>query len=493
MSVAEAFFAEFEAATHEDWLEAARSSLRGRPLENLVASSYEDIDIQALIGADALGNDRHLDSLPGQYPFRRGAPAAGYRAQPWLIAQEIDIADPGDFNAALRESLANGQTAIVLRDTLDLDTASDMRRALAGIELRRFPLFIRGDGRSPEIFCRLLQTALNKDIFRELTGCVGYDPLASLARTGVMHTDAFERMAAHVADVAERTPRLGSILVSATVYHDAGANAVQELAIALATAVEYLRGMSDRGFAPELVAGRLRFQLGIGENFFMEVAKLRAIKLLWAQVAQAFGIESEGQRIRLGARSGARNKTQRDRHVNLLRLTTEALAAAIGGVDSLTIASFDAPVGKSNDFSRRLSRNLQLILQEEVELTQLIDPAGGAWHIEMLTDELARRAWAQFQAIEAAGGMLAALQAGAIQAGIEAMAEQRRRDVASGAAVLVGANRYADPDESLPPLMRQPGTVKTDEAGDAMVRVKPLRPLRLEEAAAAPVESRKDA
>ena len=207
-------------------------------------------------------------------------------------------------------------------------------------------------------------------------------------------------------------PQLGSVTVSTAVYHDAGANAVQELAIALATAVDYLRSLGAVGLDPALVADKVHFQLSIGENFFMEVAKFRAIKPLWAQVMRACGVGEPGQKIHLHATSGTRNKMRRDRHMNLLRLTSEALAAALGGVDSMTLAPFDAPLGESDDFSRRLSRNLQLILQQEVELTQVIDPAGGAWHIERLTDELARRAWEQFQTIEAAGGMLAALKAG---------------------------------------------------------------------------------
>ena len=492
VALTETLFAEFETATHDDWLEAARESLRGRSLDSLVSSTYEGIDIQPLIGADAVGENERADSLPGQYPFRRGETAAGYRARPWLIAQEIDIAEPEEFNAALREALANGQTAIVLGEALELISADDLRRALAEIDLGRTPLFIRSDRRAREIY-HLLRTALTPEGLDQLSGCVGCDPLADLARTGLMPKDAFKRMATHVMDVAEYSPQLGSIAVSTNVYHDAGANAVQELAIALATAVEYLRMLDERGSDLDVVAGKLRFELGIGENFFMQVAKFRAAKSLWAQATRAIGIDSGGQRIRLHACSGSRNKTRRDRHVNLLRLTTEALAAAIGGVDSLTIAPFDAPLCHSDGFSRRLSRNMQLILQDEVELIQLIDPAGGAWHVELLTDELARRAWKQFQAIEAAGGMLAALQSGAIQAEIEAMAERRRRDVASGAAILVGVNRYVNPDEATPEIRPLTKPEALDAAGEPTVSATPLVPLRLEDACELPPESGKGA
>lgn len=481
-AVAESLFAEFEAAALEDWIEAARASLPGRRLESLVSPTYEGIDIQPLMSADGVGA-AHGDALPGQYPYRRGATAAGYRARPWLIAQDIDIADPGEFNKALLDALANGQTAVTLGDTLQLKDAGDLRSALAVIDLRRYPILVGSDARAPEIY-QLLRAALSADNLAQLTGCVAYDPLADLAQTGVMPADAFARLTAHVQSVAEHSPLLNSIGVSAAVYHNAGANAVQELALTLATAVAYLRSLSERGHDLDSVAEKLYVELGIGENFFMVVAKFRAVRLLWAQMLRAFDIDAAGQRIRLHARSGTRNKMRRDRQVNLLRLTTEALAAAIGGVDSLTLAPLDQALGESDAFTRRLSRNVQLILQEEAQLTQVIDPAGGAAHVERLTDELARRSWAQFQAIEAAGGMLAALESGAIQAEIAAIAEKRQGDVATDETVLVGFNAYIFPDEVLPAQKEAP-TVTSAHASDRVVQIQPLTPIDLAESAKA--------
>lgn len=474
-----ALFADFDAASTDDWVAAARVSLRGRPLESLIARSYEGIDIQPLPHADSAVASSAADSLPGQFPFLRGSTANGYRAQPWLIANQIDIADPDDFNAALKIALANGQTAIMIGEGLRLDQASDIRRALADIDLKRFPLLVWSGGRAPEIN-RLLQEALSPGDLRRLRGCVGYDPLSVAVCSGSLPTDAFETLAAHVKSVNGASPQLGSISVDATAYHEAGANAVQELAVALAIGVAYLRELGGRGLAVELISSKIRVCLGIGENFFMEVAKFRAIKLLWAQMLRAFGLSARYQRLQLHARGGLRNKTRRDRHVNLLRLTSEALAAALGGVDSVCLPAFDAPLGASDALSRRLSRNLQLILQEEAQLTQLIDPAGGAWHVETLTDQLARKAWARFQDIEAQGGMLAALQSGKIQAEIEAVAERRRRDLAAGESILVGANAYVNEAESLP-AAREPEPSVSGETGADALSIDPLTQLRLAE------------
>jgi len=292
-----------------------------------------------------------------------------------------------------------------------------------------------------------------------------------------MPDEAFERLAAHMETVRDRSPHLGSIGVNSSVYHDAGANAAQELALAIATGVAYLRELHSRGFAVETVAPKLRFFLNIGENFFVEIAKFRAIRLLWAQVLRAFGLPDAAENLTVHARSGRRNKARLDAHVNLLRLTTEALAAAFGGVDSILLAPFDQPADAPDDFSRRLSRNLQLILQDELRLVELIDPAGGAWHIEKLTDQLARAAWSRFQAFEADGGLVASLRSGTIQAEISAVAAQRRRDMAVGDAVMVGVNRYIDKNAAITAIASDANAQLEAESASA----RPLSPIRLAE------------
>lgn len=474
--MAEALFAEFQSATREQWLDATLNSLSGETFDSLSKKTYEGIEIHPLPQADDLAGIAHHLSLPGQFPYVRGTKAAGYRARPWLIASELNISDPREFNRALKEGLANGQSAILIDDGLQLNSAADLGLALADIDLARFPLLVESDADAPEIY-RLLLATLEDKTLRQLQGCVGYDPLSRLARTGSMPTEAFERLAAQVESVGAHSPRLGSIGVSSAVYHDAGANAVQELALAIATGVAYLRELHGRGFAVETVAPKLSFFLNIGENYFVEVAKFRAIRLLWAQVLRAFGLPDAAENLSVHARGGGRNKSCRDAHVNLLRLTTEALAAAIGGVDSILLAPFDQPADASADFSRRLSRNLQLILQDELRLVELIDPAGGAWHIEKLTDQLARAAWSRFQAIEADGGLIASLRSGTIQAEIRAVAAQRQREMAVGNAVLVGVNRYIDKNAALTPVASDAAAQPAAESASA----RPLSAIRLAE------------
>ncbi len=472
-------FSEFEDVSREEWIATIEKSLRGRSLDSLTKRSYEGIDLSPVATAEDLDGISACAGLPGQYPYLRGTRAAGYRERPWLIAQELDLPDPQAFNLALHDALAEGQTAVVLGPSPRIETITELQTTLSGIDLDQVPIFLADDARALTTY-ELLRAAVPEGTLMRLRGCIGYDPLRGLALTGAAPSDIFERMVRHVKEVNEWSPQLGCIAVRSDVYHDAGASAAQELAIALSTGVTYLREMTSRRLDVSRAAGKMHFFLSIGENFFMEIAKLRAIKMMWSQVARAFGGGDEAQKIHLHVRCGSRNKSRLDPHTNILRATSEAMAAAIAGVDSITVPPFDAPLGDSNAFSRRIARNLQLILQDELRLTALIDPAGGAWHIEKLTDQLAQATWKIFQNIEAGGGLLAALQEEAIQASIEALARQRRRDLSQGETVMVGVNRYLNPEETAPVLQQPPETANTAAGRNAFV-VKPLKPLHLTE------------
>ena len=469
--MAAALFTEFEASSYEEWLAAARESRPDQDFARLIKRSYEGFAVQPMAHPQDLADIAHIDALPGQFPYVRGTRADGYR---WLIAQDLCLSDLRRFNHALVHALANGQTAIYADSKLPLYRVEDLETAFADIDLTQFPLLIQA-ANSAKLY-GLLRGYLKDDALREIHGCLGDDPLKTLAQSGGIASDAFERMAAFVQLADAQSPRLETIAVGTDVYHDAGASAVQEMALAMATAVTYLREMGRRGLDVELVAGKMRFFMRVGESFFMEVAKFRAVKMMWAQIAAAFGGGEAAQKIKLHASAASRNKTRHDVYVNMLRATTEAMAGAIGGVDSLQVAPFDAVLGESSAFSRRIARNLQLILQEEVRLIDLIDPAGGAWHVETLTDQLAKSAWSLFQQIEAQGGLVAALRAGSVQAQIAEVAQQRRQDLAEGRTALIGSSRYPNLDETLPDVQDPPAAV--DDAGGRS-EAQPLRAERL--------------
>ena len=460
--MAAGLFTEFAPVSYEEWLAAVRHSLPDQDLARLIKRSYEGFDVHPLAHRRDLADIAHLDSLPGQYPYVRGTRADGYRSQAWLIAQDLGQSDPRRFNQALVHALANGQTAIYADSKLALHRMEDLEIAFADIDLTQFPLLIQAA--NPAELYGLLSDSLKDDALRRIHGCLGDDPLRNLAQSGDIAPDAFDQMAAFVELAGRQSPRLDTIAVGTDVYHEAGANAVQEAALAMATAVVYLREVKRRGLDVELVAGKIGFFMRIGENFFMEIAKFRAVKMMWAQIVDAFGGGETAQKIKLHASVTSRNKTRHDAYVNMLRVTTEAMAGALGGVDSLQVAPFDAALGESTEFSRRIARNLQLILQEEVRLIDLIDPAGGAWHIEKLTDQLAKSAWNLFQQIEAQGSLIEALRTGDIQAQIAEIAQQRRQDLDEGRTALVGCSQYPNLDETLPNVQNPPPAAMADAA-----------------------------
>jgi methylmalonyl-CoA mutase len=467
-------FPEFTASTYDEWYDITVKSLKGKPFEKLVKTNYEGFDVQPMYRAEDIADLAHIPTTPGAYPYVRGTKVDGYQSQAWEVAQAINLSDPEDFNQALKHDLDRGQTAIYIGDNLQLNTLDDVKTAFADIDLTQYPIFVKADVNAHEIY-NFLETYLG-DNMANLTGCIGYDPIHQLAKTGRMSQSIFDAMA----NLTTQST-LDSIAIRTDIYHDAGANAVQEMSIAMATGVSYMSAMQERGLDINAIASKIRFFMVIGENFFMEVAKFRAIKMMWAQIVREFGGDDEAQKMKLHVRTATRNKTRHDAYVNMLRVTTEAMAGAIGGVDSMQVAPFDEPFGESDMFSRRIARNVQLILQEEVNLTNLIDPAGGSWYVEHLTDQLAQSSWEFFQKIEAQGGMIAVLKNGFIQTEIRAVYDKRQANLAQRKDVIVGTNMYPNLEETMPQERPTRQNSSSSSDSDEVIETTPLKSNRLGE------------
>jgi len=468
-------FDEFPAPSFDEWQQAAVDSLKGRPFDKLITPTWEGIPLQPLYHREDTADIAAAGTIPGAPPYLRGSDAAGYLVRPWTIAQELPYGTPAAFNRALRFDLEHGQTAVNLlldgptragkdpdaaqagevgRGGLSLASVEDMAAALNGVDLAAVPLTIRAGTAALPLLALLVAHARRAGRpAADLHGCLEDDPLGVLAHEGAIPLSlgrAYDEMAQITLWAEHHAPRLQTVAVHTYPYHNAGANAVQELAFALATGVAYLRAMTRRGVDVNVTARHMRFDFAVGGNFFMEIAKLRAARLLWSQAAAAFGGDDDAQKMRIHARTARRNKTTVDPYVNMLRVTTEALAAAVGGVESLHVAPYDEPARPPDEFSRRIARNAQVILQEEAHLTAVIDPAGGSYAVEVLTDRLARDAWALFQEIEGVGGMAEALKDGFAQTRIAAVTDRRAAHLATRRDVLVGANQFANPKEPAP-------------------------------------------
>jgi methylmalonyl-CoA mutase len=461
-------FSEFTAPTYEEWRKEAEVTLKGAPFEKkLVTKTYEGINLQPIYMRADGDKIKESNSFPGFAPFVRGGNVLGQHLGGWEISQEFAFSTPREFNAAVRTDLERGLTAVnitldqatrngddpdsakageVGKGGLSIATLKDLTRALEGIDLTRVPLFVRS-GASGLPFAALLFALAkqNKRPLAELRGCIEMDPIGVISHEGSLpqsFDEAYREMAILTGWAAKNAPKLQTICVHARAWHEGGGNAVQELAFAMATGAEYLRELTKTGLDINVVAPRIRFAFTVGTQFFTEIAKLRAARLLWAQVVAAFGGNEESQRLSLHVRTSVRNKTVCDPYVNMLRTTTEAFAAVLGGADSLAVAPFDEVIRQPDDFSRRIARNTQIILQKESHLDHVIDPAGGSWYVETFTNQLSTEAWNLFQKVESQGGIRKSLEANFPQEAIAAIAKERVKAVQTRKDVIVGVNMY---------------------------------------------------
>lgn len=458
--------ADFPAQSFEAWKDAALALLKGASFEKRLRTPLpEGITLEPIYRAADVAALKHR-ALPGQAPFVRGPRAAGYAQTRWRISQEPEAETPEALAVVAGEALARGQDELNL--SLErLSTLKALDAALAGIELGQTSVFLRAGALALPATAALLALAERRGVASSaLRGCIGADPLGALVRRGSLPyslEQAFRDLALATRHVSEHAPGLQTLAIDGLPYRDAGGSAVQELGYLLANAVEVLRALRMAGLSVEEIAPRLRFCLGLGSNFFVEIAKLRATRLLWSRVLEAYGVPADKRTVHLHARTARWNATVLDPHVNLLRGTTEAFSAIVGNVDSLCVAPFDEALGASSDFSRRVARNTQLVLAEECELTRVADPAGGSWYVEWLTEQLAREAWRLFQGVEALGGLAQALRAGEPQRAIAKIAAAQREALAERRSLLIGTNVYPLTQERAvaTPAARAPGAAAT--------------------------------
>ena len=329
----------------------------------------------------------------------------------------------------------------------------DCKQLIDRFNLKENPLYIE-TGASAAILLGMLAATVKgaKKQTSDLKGLVGADPIGVWVKDGALHISldtAFDEMAHTVVWAKEQAPELKTVLVSGDVYANGGANDVQEVAYALATAVCYVRQLAQRNIDIHTIAKSMMFTFSLGANFFMEIAKLRALRVLWARIMEAFGAEEADRAVHVHGRTSAFTKTVYDPYVNLLRNTTQAFSGVVGGLNSLEVSPFDQPIRKADDFSRRIARNIQVMLQTEFELRQPVDPVGGSWYVETLAAELCEKIWSEFQTIESKGGIIAALKEGYPQGQVKAILDERFKNLAFRKDVAVGNNMYANMTEEL--------------------------------------------
>ena len=464
---------EFTPPTDEEWKAACEALLKGAPFEKkMFTKTYEGITFDPMYTRKHTEDILPKGVMPGMGDYLRGVDAVGYIGKPWGIAQACDETLPAENNELLRHEHDKGATIYhIVLDTASragvdarqaeavgdtgtsVTTVEDMHVLLTGLDLAKFPLYVYAGANAVPLLALVAaaRRASGEDM-AEVRGIVGADPIGALAADGKLPAslDAhYDSLAAAARWATVNAPHLRTVFVRSDVYSNGGANDVQEVASVLATATAYLRALCERGLTIDEAASQIAFAFSMGANFFLQIAKLRAVRPLWAQIVGAFGGSAEAQKMRIHARPALFFKTIYDPYVNMLRNTTEIFSGVVGGIDSFESAPFDEPIRKGDEFSRRIARNVQIMLQEEFGLLQPIDPAGGSWAVETLTRQMKEKIWAEFQRIEKEGGIIAALRAGSLQESVAAVLAARFKNADLRRDRIVGNNMYPNMTETL--------------------------------------------
>ncbi|MFJ5715618.1 methylmalonyl-CoA mutase family protein [Neobacillus sp. NPDC093127] len=439
----------FALMTRHEWEAKAEVSLKGKTVESLQTTTYENIVLKPLYTRQ---NEQPLPEFPGGSDFRRGIFPLGYRTNEWKAAQRITYQTTEDLKEKLQQSFEKGQSAISFEVKQVLFEAEESLVNLLGKSYQQYPFAIN----TKDLQTAFLAAIAELDNHDQISGYIGSDPLAIFAEAGQISDEFFNNWVKNIQQSNKKFPNLRTILIDTVPYHKGGANAVQELGIAIAAGVYYLEKLQEKGIELEEILTKMIFQFAIGSNYFMEIAKLRAARVLWNRITELYGAKEEIRGMVIAAETSSFTKTVHDPHVNLLRGGNEAFAAVIGGVQYLHVSPFDELTGAS-PFSERIARNIQLLLKEEAHLKKVIDPAGGSWYVEALTNQLAEKAWEFFQQIDAQGGSLEVLKSSWLQKEITAAYDKKNSDIQTRKQSIVGTNVYANLAEIVPrkPLLNE--------------------------------------
>lgn len=439
----ELLFDMFPPVSTEEWRAKVEADLKGAPFEKkLVWRTNEGFNVQPMYRAEDIKDLKTTDSLPGEFPYIRGTHAGN----DWLTRQEI-VADSAEAaNAVALDVLNKGVTSLGF--TVKDATAAEVAALLNGIHLPAVEVnFTCCPRKAVELAKVLVSYIKEKGVEKEFKGSIDFNPYRRPLRHGEPFNGDIAAMAAELIAEVRDVPGLKVLAVDSVMLETAGAYIYQELGYALAWGAEWLTMLTEAGVDAAEVARRIKFNMGVSSNYFMEIAKFRAARMLWAQIVKKYEVADEDCKMMVHAITSRFNQTLYDAYVNLLRSQTECMSAALAGVDSITVTPFDTPYKKPDDFSERIARNQQFLLKEESHLDKVVDPAGGSYYVETLTVAIAEQAWKVFLAVEEAGGFLAQVNDGSVQKVIRETSEKRHTDVARRKEFLLGTNQFPNINE----------------------------------------------
>jgi methylmalonyl-CoA mutase len=427
----EKLFDQFPPVTTKEWMDKIHADLKGEDFnKKLVWKTDEGFDVMPFYRMEDIENLIYINTLPGEFPYLRGTKIKNNN---WLVRQNIEVSD---FSAANRKALTVLMKGIDSLGFIIYDpeavSKENFETLLKDIHIENIEINFLCNGKAKEILDLIIKIAVERGLNPlEIHGAIEADPIGRLMLNGklcVPVEEGFDYLAS-LTDMASAYPKLRTVHLNASFFNNAGADIVHELAFGLSMGSEYVTQLTERGLSANIAASKIRFSFGIGSNYFPEIAKLRAARLLWSVITNSFHpTDRESIKMDIHCVTSEWNKTIHDPYVNLLRTQTESMSAILGGADSLTVEPFDKTFRQPDEFSERIARNQQLILKEESYFDKVADPAAGSYYIENLTYLIADNTWKLFLEIEDRGGFLSSLKSGLIQKKLSESADRRKND-----------------------------------------------------------------
>ncbi len=435
----EKLFDMFPGISYEEWRAKVEADLKGADFnKKLVWRTNEGFNVQPMYRAEDIADLKTTDSLPGEFPYVRGT----RDNNEWLTRQQILSTDPAEANTVAKQVLERGVNSLGFK--LEDVSAEAIATLLDGIDIKKIEINIKCCvGKCVELAKNLVAYIEAQGAANDFRGSIDYNVCRPAFKHGKQIPAWWLDNAKQIMDIVKPVGALRFLAVNGKTFCNSGAYIYQELGYALAWGAAWMTALTDAGYSADEVASRIKFNLGISTNYFMEIAKFRAARMLWAQIVEQYQpADLAAGKMHVHASTSKFNQTIYDAYVNLLRSQTETMSAAIAGVDSITTLPFDLPYKTPDDFSERIARNQQFLLKEESHLDKVVDPAGGSYYVETLTVSIAQEAWKLFLSVEEDGGFFACVNEGKIQKAVNESCEKRHNDVARRKEILLGTNQY---------------------------------------------------
>ncbi|MFP4468404.1 MAG: methylmalonyl-CoA mutase family protein [Bacteroidales bacterium] len=437
-------FADFPPVSTKEWEDKIQVDLKGADYEKrLIWKSPGGLKIKPYYREEDLENLPHTKVLPGESPYIRGKKI---KYNDWIIRQDFETPDPSEANKLALQAIDKGVDAVGFNAT-EVTAEAEMKTLLNGIDPETIHIHLVHGKSYPELLDYLIAVTGNK----KSKGSLNFDPLGYFVLYNKFYGSQegnFQEARNVIEKAKSKLPGFFVLCVNGQHYHNAGASVVQELAFSLSQGNEYLARLTEMGLSVDDIAKHMQFSFGAGSNYFLEIAKLRVARMLWAQIVKQYKpADEDSEKMQVHVYTSNWNKTLYDPYVNLLRTTTEAMSGSIGGADSMTVEPFDTTYKRPDEFSYRMARNQQIILKTEAYFNKVADPAAGSYYVENLCDSIAKAAWDLFLEIEEKGGFIQYASNGLIRSEVEEVCQKRDMDIAMRKQVFVGTNKYPNTGE----------------------------------------------